>query len=125
MFLDTFWFGGGFEIIFFIVFILILGVFVALLVKNLGEWHRNNRAPRLNVGAKVVAKRTSVSRHASNVHGGASTRYFATFQVESGDRIELSLSGEEYGLLAEGDVGILTFQGSRYVAFERQDAPEA
>ena len=32
-----------------------------------------------------------------------STRYFATFQVESGDRMELSVSGSEYGMLAEGE----------------------
>ena len=33
--------------------------------------------------------------------------------------MELSLSGREYGLLAQGDVGRLTFQGSRYHRFER------
>lgn len=41
--------------------------------------------------------------------------YYATFQVESGDRMELSVSGTEYGLLAEGDMGKLTFQGTRYL----------
>ena len=48
-----------------------------------------------------------------------STSYYATFEVESGDRMELSLSGREYGLLSQGDVGKLTFQGSRYHRFER------
>ena len=42
-----------------------------------------------------------------------------TFQVESGDRMELSVNGPEYGMLAEGDVGELTFQGTRYLSFER------
>ena len=45
---------------------------------------------------------------------------YATFQVESGDRMELSMTGTEYGLLAEGDRGKLTFQGTRYLGFERQ-----
>ena len=38
---------------------------------------------------------------------------------ESGDRMELHLSGQEYGLLIEGDRGNLTFQGTRYLGFER------
>ena len=49
----------------------------------------------------------------------SSTSYYATFQVESGDRMELLLNGREYGLLAEGDRGWLTFQGTRYLGFER------
>ena len=42
-----------------------------------------------------------------------------TFDVESGDQMEFSVYGEEYGMLAEGDEGKLTFQGSRYLGFER------
>ena len=53
-------------------------------------------------------------------HSTTSTSYYATFQVESGDRMELSMTGTEYGLLAEGDRGKLTFQGTRYLGFERQ-----
>ena len=30
------------------------------------------------------------------------------------------MTGTEYGLLAEGDRGKLTFQGTRYLGFERQ-----
>jgi len=35
------------------------------------------------------------------------------------DRIELCVSGTEYGMLVEGDTGRLTFQGTRYLSFER------
>ena len=84
--------------------------------------------PRLTVEATVVAKRTDVSLHrhpaagdASGAHGfhttTASTCY-ATFQVESGDRMELQVD-RDYGLLAEGDRSRLTFQGTRYLGFER------
>lgn len=114
---------GLFEVMFTLVFLLVIGVFVITIVKGIGEWHKNNNSPRLTVPATVVTKRTHVSRHH---HGGAgahhhstSTRYYVTFQVESGDRLELCLSGVEYGLLAEGDTGKLTFQGTRYLHFER------
>ena len=49
-----------------------------------------------------------------------SSWYYVTFQVESGDRMELQMTGSEYGMLAEGDRGRLTFQGTRYVSFERE-----
>ena len=39
--------------------------------------------------------------------------------MESGDRMELEMAGSEYGLLVEGDNGKLTFQGTRYLGFER------
>ena len=43
------------------------------------------------------------------------------FQVESGDRIEMSVSGSEYGKLTEGDEGKLTFQGTRYLQFNMEN----
>ena len=110
---------------FFIVFGIILIVFVVTFVRGIGEWHKNNNSPRLTVPAKVVSKRTSVSHghhHSASghMHTTGSTRYYATFEVESGDRMELALSGSEYGMLAEGDTGKLTFQGTRYLSFERE-----
>ena len=113
-----------FPFFFFGVFAMVLIVFVVSLVRGIGEWHKNNNSPRLTVPAKVVSKRTSVSRrhhHGANghMHTTSSTRYYATFEVESGDRLELALSGSEYGMLAEGDTGKLTFQGTRYLSFER------
>lgn len=58
----------------------------------------------------------------SGAHGfytTTNTMYYVTFQMESGDRMEFQVSGIEYGMLAEGDTGELTFQGTRYLAFER------
>ena len=114
-----------FSFFFFAVFGMVLIVFVVTLVRGIGEWRKNNNSPRLTVPAKVVSKRTSVSRghhHGANghMHTTSSTWYYATFEVESGDRMELALSGSEYGMLAEGDSGKLTFQGTRYLSFERE-----
>ena len=117
---------GLFEIMFSLVFFLVIGVFVVTAIKGISQWSKNNNSPRLTVPATVVAKRTNVSHHHHN-HGGAgmhhtthSTTYYVTFQVESGDRMELHVAGQEFGLLVEGDEGKLTFQGTRYLNFERQ-----
>lgn len=119
--MSSFMWGGGFDAMFMITFLIIIGIFVFGIVKGIGEWNKNNHSPRLTVDAKVVTKRT----HTSHNHNGAdqttvtSTSYYVTFEVESGDRIEFHVSGHEYGMLAEGDQGSLTFQGTRYLEFRR------
>ena len=107
--------------LFFLVFLV---VFITAAVKGLSQWNKNNHSPRLTVEAAVVAKRGDISRHhhhnADGIdHVSTSTTYYATFQVESGDRMELHVPRNEYGMLVEGDNGRLTFQGTRYLGFER------
>ena len=122
--------GLGFDFMFTIVpimsmliFGLVFVVIVASLVRSGRQWHRNNNSPRLTVDAKVLAKRHDVSRHRSGTgehhHHHYHNTYYVTFEVSSGDRMELQLQGHEYGLLIEGDKGKLTFQGTRYLGFER------
>ena len=105
-----------------LVTLLIFGVFIAMIIRSIRQWNKNNHSPRLTVPARVVAKRTQMHRHhhGDTMHHHVSTTYFITFQVESGDRMELSVSGQEYGLLIEGDYGRLSFQGTRFLSFERQ-----
>jgi len=115
---------GLFGVMFTIVFLLVIGVFLVTIVQGISQWNKNNHSPKLTVPATIVAKRTNVSHHR---HGGAnghhhtstSTTYYVTFQVESGDRMELHVAGQEFGLLVEGDRGNLTFQGTRYLGFQR------
>lgn len=123
-------FGTGFtifQIMFTLVFVLVTGMFIVFAVKGISQWNKNNHAPRLTVPATVVAKRTNVSRHHHHNHGGTgmhhtthSTTYYVTFQVESGDRMELHVAGHEFGMLIEGDRGMLTFQGTRYLGLARK-----
>ena len=118
---------GGFDLIFSLfqflfitVFVIVIGMFIVTAVRGVGTWSKNNASPRLTVSAQVVTKRTQVSHHHhQDSMSHTSTAYYATFQVESGDRMEFSVSGAEYGMLAEGDQGSLTFQGTRYLGFER------
>ena len=120
-------FGTGFNIMGVFVtlmFVVVFGLFIVVAVKGISQWNKNNHSPRLTVPATIVAKRTNVSHH--HHHGGTgmhhttySTTYYVTFQVESGDRMELHVAGHEFGMLIEGDRGNLTFQGTRYLGFER------
>ena len=104
------------------VFLLVSSIIVVMIVKGISQWSKNNQSPRLTVPATIVSKRTNISHHhsgTSNMHHHTSTTYYVTFQVESGDRMEFHVSGQEYGLLVEGDRGKVTFQGTRYLGFAR------
>lgn len=106
-------------------FVVVLGMVVFNAVQGAARWKKNNDSPVLTVEAEVVAKRMDVQtwRHAGDEHGmghtSSRTDYYATFQVESGDRMEFQVPDTEYGMLVEGDRGRLTFQGTRYQGFQR------
>ena len=119
------WFDFGFTILFpiffTIVFVIIIATFIATIAGNIKQWKKDENSPRLTVEATVIAKRTNVTHHRGTDHHHSTSRtdYFVTFEVPSGDRMELEMEGHEFGLLLEGDHGQLTFQGSRYLEFRR------
>lgn len=96
---------------------IVFGLIIFAVVKSIGTWNSNNNSPQLTVPAEVVTKRTKTSGGSGD--SSASTWYYATFQVKSEDRLELAVNGSQYGMLADGDVGMLTFQGTRFIEFKR------
>ncbi len=111
-------------------FIFVFGTIIASGIRAAKQRRYNRSQPVLTVDARVVSKRGDTSYHTHH-HGTpgkaghhttrhSSTTYYATFEVESGDRMEFTISGEESGMLMEGDQGRLTFQGTDYQGFERR-----
>ena len=115
---------GLFPIMFFLVFAMVIGTFIFTAVQGISRWNKNNNSPKLTVEATVVAKRGNTTRHHhhganGHMHHTYNNTYYATFRFESGDRMELQMAGHEFGLIIEGDKGKLTFQGTRFLGFER------
>ena len=117
-----------FPVLFGLVFCLVIGMFIYAIVNSVKEKRANDAAPVLTVDALVKTKRMD-TYHTSPTYDGEGhrtssgsyhTTYYATFEVESGDRLELQVSDNEYGQLAEGDRGKLTFQRKRFLKFERE-----
>ena len=118
-----------FTIMFVLIFAIIAVTFIVILVRGVTEWNNNNHSPKLSVEATCVAKRTNTTHHdepvagdISGAHGythSSNTTYYAAFEVESGDRMEFRISGPQYGKLREGDTGTLSFQGTRFLSFDR------
>lgn len=117
------------SVMFPVVFALIIGIISFSIFSGMKTYVKNNHSPRLTVQALIVTKRENISTHRRYNEGdisGASgsyvshhTRYYVTFEVSSGDRMEFEVSGDDYGLLVDGDYGDLSFQGTRFLGFER------
>lgn len=112
-------FFSGFFILFTFILLLILGIFLFIVIRSVFLWNTKNHSPRRTVTATVVAKRMDVFYRITESGKISSSSYYTTFQVESGDQIELPMSDEEYALLANGDYGNLCFQDMHYLGFER------
>lgn len=104
--------------IFAVVFILIIVTLVTVLsICVFSNRKKNRNSPKLTVRAKVVSKRILYSK--SKNFDLLDATCYVTFEAESGDRMELFVPYDEYGLLVEGNQGDLAFQGKMYINFTR------
>jgi len=114
------WMFDFMQLVFPLMFLMVFGVFAVTFFKGIRQWNQNNHSPKLTVQAVVVARRDHRTRHhGANDHMHTSSTYYATFQFESGDRLELQIPSGQFGYILEGDQGKLTFQGTRFLSFER------
>lgn len=91
-----------FDLMFTIVPVLVIGMFIYVIVSGIGSWHKNNNSPRLSVPVKIVTKRAdTMYTHQEDMMSTSHTTYYVTFEVESGDRIELVVPSREYGFMVE------------------------
>jgi len=95
----------------FLLPVLVPALIILIIYQAVQENKANDLAPIQTVSAVIVTKRLMVS--------GESTSYYVTFELQTGERLELRLAGSEYGLLVEGDRGTLTYQRTRYHSFMR------
>lgn len=106
-------------------FFIVFGLIIVSIIKGISEWSDNNKQDVVTYKARIVAKRQHVSdtvvggTDTTAAHTVSSSDYFVTFQDEYGARQEFRVKDRDYGLMAEGDTGILSHQGTRFKGFER------
>lgn len=103
--------GGG-------VAAILLLMLVAKLTGMVTPEIKQGEKPVYNMQAVVKGKRTLIEPDPENP-AVPRTRYFVTFHKRDGNRVEMQVPGEDYGLAAEGDEGILVWQGDEFVVFKR------
>ena len=98
---------------------ILLLMLVAKLTGKVNVEERVGRKPVYNIQAEVKGKRTLVEADPENP-AIPKTRYFVTFHKRDGNRVEMEVPGEDYGLAAEGDEGILVYaKGDEFIVFKR------
>ncbi|WP_434582677.1 DUF2500 domain-containing protein [Klebsiella sp. R390] len=110
--------------LFFIVVVAIIVVAASLrYVQQRRENMNNDAAPVLQKRVVVSNKREKVindrrSRQQTVTPAGSDIRYEASFRPETGGlEVSFRLEAAQYHALSVGDRGMLSFQGSRFVAF--------
>ena len=114
---DLIGFQSVFMTIWFIMFFAILSVILFRIFKSIKRSADNSSKPVEKVYVTLVGK-TSQEHYRHN-HTSYTERYL-TFETASGERIVLEVNGEQYALFIEGDRGMLTHQGYRFIDFVRE-----
>ena len=114
---DNFMF-SVFPIIFGIVFIGVICIFIFVIGSSIKQYASNKSKPVETLPAKVIAKRPHTWGGTGNT--SAHTSYYVTFELENGERLELPVNDNFYGMNVEGDTGMLTHQGTQMISFERE-----
>lgn len=98
---------------------ILLLMLVAKLTGKVNVEEREGRKPIYNIQAEVKGKRTLIEPDPENPNVPR-TRYFLTFHKRDGNRVEMEVPGEDYGLAAEGNEGVLVYsKGDAFIVFKR------
>lgn len=103
------------------IFIMIIFLFIiGTIITSAINYGKQKSKPQESIGARIISKRQYVWSGGGNTHGGGSrTSNYVTFESENGERVEYMVPSNKVGLLAEGDLGTLTHQGTLFIEFSR------
>ena len=90
---------------------------VAVFSQRVGERFSPKDGLPEAVRAKVVARREHIG---ADDQGTPFTEYFITFELYSGERIEMMVPDDKYGLIVERDQGKLRYDKEHFISFERK-----
>lgn len=109
-----------FRILTLLGFLALLGVILYAVAVWVMGWFRNSRSPKITVPAMVAAKRIRTIHLGSRGRGASTeTVFYVRFEPENSGSMELLVSNGQFERLTEGDRGVLTFQGTRFLDFQK------
>jgi Flp pilus assembly protein TadB len=111
--------------LFFVIVVAIIVIAASFrYVQQRREKQENEAAPLMHKRVTVSNKREKVlndrrSRQQTEIPAGSSMRYDVSFKPEQGGlEMHFRLDDAQYHALTVGDKGVLSYKGSRFVAFE-------
>lgn len=119
----------GFDLQMEIMLVLIITIFTAILFRCIFEWTINKCSAMESVDAFVVAKQQGMIQqqipNAGDATGGHGFTlqeqpwYKITFRMTDSTEKEFNVDNQSFRELKEGEKGILTYQGTRYLGFKK------
>lgn len=99
-----------------LIFLFVTVIVLFTLYKIISTIIKDKNSPIESIHAKIVSKRTNTS----NFNNDITTWYYVTFEFNLKERKEFQVNAQDYGILVEGDEGVLTYQGTSFKSFERK-----
>ena len=119
----------GFDLQMEIMIVLIIAIFTAIFFRCIFEWTINKCSAMESVDAFVVAKQQGMIQqqipNAGDATGGHGFTlqeqpwYKITFRMTDSTEKEFNVDNQSFRELKEGEKGILTYQGTRYLGFKK------
>lgn len=119
----------GFDLQMEIMLVLIIAIFTAIFFRCIFEWTINKCSAMESVDAFVVAKQQGMIQqqipNAGDATGGhgftlqEQSWYKITFRMSDNTEKEFNVDNQSFRELKEGEKGILTYQGTRYLGFKK------
>jgi len=100
-----------FMTIIFMLGIVFVGMFFSIFFKAHAENEKNSGMPVEKKHAKIVTKRY--------VMDSPKLGSLILFEFDDGSRKEISVNAQAASIIAENDTGIVTYQGTKFIGFER------
>lgn len=119
-----------FGILFVVALLIVLGGIAAIVIGLIVKKRKNDRAPRRTRKARVLDKREDWTYHQQAVagditgaHGYETLSYqhfYVRFAIADGEPEEWETDQKTYDLVREGDTGMLTVQGTRFLSWQAE-----
>lgn len=90
-----------------VIFLIIIVIICMADANTIVCWFKNNRAPVHSMCASVLTKEINENK------------YYVCFGLEDGQMKRFSIDYYAYISLKEGEKGILTYQGTRFIRYDR------
>lgn len=90
-----------------VIFLIIIVIICMADANTIICWFKNNRAPVHSMCASVLTKEINENK------------YYVCFGLEDGQMKRFSIDYFAYISLKEGEKGILTYQGTRFIRYDR------
>ena len=106
-----------------LLFVVIIVFILIKAVKKNNQREKNALRPVLTVRARVKSRRLIIRPNNITALGVATDTLEGkvVFESEDGEELEFRLIGKTYRDIFDGDEGMLTYQGSDFISFERNE----